>query len=249
MNLQNATWIEIEKYLEKSSGIIIPIGSTEQHGPNGLIGTDAICPEVIANGVADKLNALVAPTINYGMAQHHLEFPGTIALRPSTLLTMIKDIVASLAKHGFRHLYFLNGHGGNIAPIHAGFSEFYSEQTLSPNGMSEDSTYTTLSNWWRAPSVIKLTEELYGNAEGLHATPSEVSLSYYARPDAVKQVSLSPEIAPSDCFYDAKDYRKRFPDGRIGSNPGLSSIEHGERIYHAAVDDVCQHFTEFCLTT
>ena len=70
MNLHLQTWEEVETYLKSSKGIIIPIGSTEQHGPNGLIGTDAICAEVIAKGVGEQAGALVGPTINVGMALH-----------------------------------------------------------------------------------------------------------------------------------------------------------------------------------
>ena len=76
MQLQLKTWRFVEDYLKDKTGIIIPIGSTEQHGPIGLIGTDAICAEVIARGVGDATGALVAPTISVGMAQHHLAFPG-----------------------------------------------------------------------------------------------------------------------------------------------------------------------------
>jgi creatinine amidohydrolase len=68
MQLQLQTWVEVEAYLRSSRGIILPIGSTEQHGPTGLIGTDAICAEVIARGVGDAARALVAPTIAVGMA-------------------------------------------------------------------------------------------------------------------------------------------------------------------------------------
>jgi len=77
MQLQLQTWVEVEAYLESSRGIILPIGSTEQHGPTGLIGTDAICAEVIARGVGEAAGALVAPTVAVGMAQHHLGFPGS----------------------------------------------------------------------------------------------------------------------------------------------------------------------------
>jgi Uncharacterized protein, putative amidase len=68
MLLHLSTWPEVETYLESSRGIIIPIGSTEQHGPTGLIGTDAIAAEAISRAVGEAANALVAPTINVGMA-------------------------------------------------------------------------------------------------------------------------------------------------------------------------------------
>ena len=70
MRLQLCTWQEVESYLTRSKGIIMPVGSTEQHGPNGLIGTDAICPETVANGVAEQIEAMVGPTLSIGMAQH-----------------------------------------------------------------------------------------------------------------------------------------------------------------------------------
>lgn len=245
MKLQNSTWQEVEAYLHKSSGILIPIGSTEQHGPNGLIGTDAICPEVIAEGVGSKDNVLLSPTISFGMAQHHLGFSGTIALRPSTLLQLVCDIIESLALHGFRYLYFLNGHGGNCATVSAAFSEYYANRSFKAVADSQP-VYTKLANWWSLPSVSSLASKLYADQEGSHATPSEVSLSYYARPDSVKTANLEPAVAPNGWFYDAADYRKRFADGRIGSNPGLASVEHGKLLFEAAVKDVSEDYRRFC---
>ncbi len=245
MQLQLSTWPEIEAYLQRSTGIIIPIGSTEQHGPNGLIGTDAICPQIIAHGVGDALDVLVAPTLNLGMAQHHLGFPGTIALRPSTLLAVVRDVIQSLARHGFDHLYFLNGHGGNIPTVISAFSEVYAEASLGAADSNKPAVRCKLSNWWRAPSVSRLARELFGEAEGSHATPSEVSLSFFAHPDATKQAAMRPRIAPSGEIRDARDFRAQFPDGRIGSDPSLASIEAGEQLYHAAVADVVEDYRAF----
>ncbi len=125
MLLHFSTWAEIDGFLARSKTVVIPIGSNEQHGPTGLLGTDWLCPEIIAHEAQKAGDILVAPTFNIGMAQHHLDFPGTIALRPSTFMLAIGDWVRSLAHHGFEKIYFLNGHGGNVATIEAAFSELY----------------------------------------------------------------------------------------------------------------------------
>ena len=80
-----STWPEIEAFLQRSKTVVVPIGSNEQHGPTGLLGTDWLCPEIIAHEAQKSGDILVAPTFNIGMAQHHLDFPGTIALRPSRM--------------------------------------------------------------------------------------------------------------------------------------------------------------------
>ena len=104
MQLALSTWQEVEDYLRTSDGIIIPIGSVEQHGPNGLIGTDHLDAEFVAAGVGDAIGAAVAPTLAYGMSQHHLAFKGSATLRPSTLMLVVRDVVESFALHGFRRL-------------------------------------------------------------------------------------------------------------------------------------------------
>jgi creatinine amidohydrolase len=244
MLLHLSTWPEVEHYLTHSQGIIVPIGSTEQHGPTGLIGTDAICAEAIARGVGEATQALVAPTINVGMALHHTAFPGSISLRPSTLMLVIRDYLTSLVKAGFTKFFFINGHGGNVATLKAAFSETYAvvADLGLPNG---DRVQCHLSNWYMCSSVYQLAKTLYGNQEGSHATPSEVALTQYVYPDFIKRAELSPHVASGYPIYGAADFRRRYPDGRMGSNPALATPEHGQQLYELAVKELSNSYLAF----
>ncbi|MEZ0469723.1 creatininase family protein [Luteimonas salinilitoris] len=242
MRLQLCTWPEIETYLARSTGIIVPIGSTEQHGPNGLIGTDAICPEVIAYAVGERTETLVAPTLSIGMAQHHLAFPGSLSLRPATLIAVVRDVVQSLAVHGFRHVYFFNGHGGNVATVQAAFAEIHADSSF---GGEASPLRLKLANWYMGRRVQRLSRELFADSEGHHATPSEISLTWHAYPEQARPMTLTPRIAPTAAFGDARDYRRRFPDGRIGSDPSLASIEAGTRLFEASVEDTIEDYRAF----
>jgi len=208
-----------------------------------LIGTDALCPEIIG-GLAAESGLLMAPTFNVGVAQHHMEFPGSMTLRPSTFIANMVDWVDSLAKHGFTHFYWLNGHGGNIATINAGFAEVYAKRSLD-TGNAAPTVRRRLRNWWDGKETYKKCKALYGKAHGAHATPSEVAVTQYAYPDHIKIATLSPEIAPNGGFTDARDYRGRFPDGRIGSNPGLATPEDGETLARLAAKEVADDFERF----
>jgi len=243
MQLALSTWQEVEAYLKHAAGIIIPIGSTEQHGPNGLIGTDAICPTKIATGMADIDSIMIAPTISYGMSQHHMGFAGTVTLKPTTLIRVVCDVVESLCRHGFTRFYFLNGHGGNIAPVTTAFSEIYAGLDIN----DANPPRCRLANWWRDDSIAALAAELYGDAEGYHATVSEVALSYFAHPEAVKQADMTPAVAAIGEIYDAASFRRSFPDGRIGSNPALANVEDGERFYRLAVDSLLEDYRTFLM--
>ena len=114
MHLHLSTCQEVESYLLRSQGILIPTGSTEQHGPNRLIGTDSICPTAIASHAALQAVLLVGPTLALGSAQFNLKFPGTISLRPSTLMRVVEDYVLSLASQEFQQIYFSKDKGATL---------------------------------------------------------------------------------------------------------------------------------------
>ncbi len=187
---------------------------------------------------------LVGPTFNVGQAQHHMAFPGTITLRPSTMIAAMCDWAQSLARHGFERIYWLNGHGGNIATITAAFSEMYRGISFGEPDANRP-LRCMLRNWWQLPGVADLCNQLFPVGEGSHATPSEISVTYFGYPEAQKHVSMSPKVAPYGPIYDADDYRRRFPDGRIGSDPSQASVEAGEKIVAAAVKAVIAEFRTF----
>jgi creatinine amidohydrolase len=233
MLLVEATWPEIEAYLSKSRTIIIPIGSTEQHGPMGLIGTDAMCAEAIARRAGELGDFLVGPVLAVGMAQSHLGFPGTLSLAPTTLIAVIRDIVNSLALHGFDNIWFLNGHGGNIATAHAAFAEIHAARAGSEGAPS---LKLSLANWFDLPGLRKMLQEIYPEGHGSHATPSEIAITQFLYPHAAKTAELEPKIAPDGGFTDAADFRRRYPDGRKGSDSSLARPEDGERLVEAAAE-------------
>jgi creatinine amidohydrolase len=253
MRLQLSTWPEVETYLGASKGIIIPVGSTEQHGPTGFIGTDALCPEILAFGLGERRMAagnpiMVGPTLSIGMAQHHLGFAGSVTLRPTTMIAMVQDVVGSLAKHGFERFFFLNGHGGNIATLNAAFSEIYAEHSLGKAGDNRPPVRCTLVNWFTLKRVMEICADKFGDDDGAHATCGEVSLTYYGfQKDAerVKGAEMTPGRAGDGPIYDSDDYRRRFPDGRIGSDPRKATVEAGELLYNAAIEEIGTRYDAF----
>ena len=242
MLLHLSTWAEVEQFLKRSRVIVVPIGSNEQHGPTGLLGTDWLCPEIIAREAEKTADILVAPTFNIGMAQHHLGFPGTISLRPSTFIAAIGDWTRSLVGHGFEKILFLNGHGGNVASIEAAFSEIYAEASFSRRRAG---FALKLCNWWDLAGVNELAREQFPTGHGSHATPSEIAITQWAFPGAVKSAGYAPQIAPSGPIREALDFRARFPDGRIGSDPGQATPEKGRALVELAAQSLARELEAF----
>ncbi|AIB35973.1 creatininase family protein [Pseudomonas simiae] len=242
MLLHMSTWAEIEQFLERSRTIVIPIGSNEQHGPIGLLGTDWMCPQIIAHQAQESADILIAPTFNIGMAQHHLGFAGTITLRPSTFIAAIEDWTRSLVTHGFEKIFFLNGHGGNIASIEAAFSQLYAHASFArqPAGFA-----LKLSNWWDLEGVGALANRQFPTGHGIHATPSEIAVTQWAYPESIKSAAYTPQIANSGPIREAHDFRSRFPDGRMGSDPGQASVEKGGELVKLAAESLVRELEAF----
>ncbi|MGZ3346874.1 MAG: creatininase family protein [Caulobacteraceae bacterium] len=244
MLLELSTWQEIEDYLKRSRTVVIPIGSNEQHGPTGLLGTDFLCPQIIARQASELEGErlLVGPTFAIGMAQHHLGFPGSISLRPSTFIAALQDWTRSLVGHGFERIYFLNGHGGNVATIEAAFSEIYAAASFDRRRAG---FMLKLRNWWDLKGVMPMANRLFPTGHGSHATPSEIAVTQWAYPDAIKAANYAPQVALTGPIREAADFRARHPDGRMGSDPGQATPEKGGELVAQSVKELIAEVEDF----
>jgi creatinine amidohydrolase len=110
VNLEKLSWKAVETYLRSDDRIILPVGSTEQHGVFAPLGTDTYVAQAIADEAGQKARVLVAPPLWFGWSPHHLVKPGTLSVRAEILIEMLCDIIGSLAGHGFKHFVVVNGH-------------------------------------------------------------------------------------------------------------------------------------------
>ena len=117
--LADLSWPEFAEVRDRVEVVLIPVGSNEQHGPNlalrmDIIGATRFCERASALA-GPKL--MVAPSLPWGVSYHHMNFPGTITLSSDTFIQTLVEVVTSLQQHGFERFMFVNGHGGNVAPL------------------------------------------------------------------------------------------------------------------------------------
>lgn len=239
MRLDLCTWREVETYLTHSTGIMLATGSTEQHGPMGLIGTDTICAGTIAERAAEQVRALLAPPIGLTPAPFNMAFPGTISVSEDVFETLMSQIVQGFLTQGFTRIYILNGHGANLAPLRR---------------MAQGRDVIRIESWWDFEAVNALRREFYGDWEGMHATPSEVAITQALhRVVAPGEATEPPRKLSARYIADhAGDkhgppdvHRRDFPDGRVGSHSVLATPEHGALLLEAATTAVAESYLSF----
>jgi len=217
----------VEHYLKRDNRILLPVGSTEQHGSFGLIGTDHLITEKIAEAVAEKTNTMVAPTIPFGMSVHHTAFKGCITIKPTAIIALFNDIFWSLNHQGFHRILILNGHGGNKNTYSAMMSELLNDYP---------DLKVKFRSWWEGEGVTEFIQKRYGIEEGHHCSPSELSIIMYLFPEYItKQRTKYRQMPERPVFETAARFKELFPDGIVGSNPNLANREDGEKLFNLCV--------------
>ncbi len=111
--LQEMTWTDVKDYLKTGDMVIIPLGSTEQHGPHMPLGTDYYEATGMSKMISERTRVVVAPVLFSGYSEYHSGFAGSLSLRPETMEQVLFESAQWLIKHGFRRIMFFNYHGGN----------------------------------------------------------------------------------------------------------------------------------------
>jgi creatinine amidohydrolase len=146
---RDLNWMQVEEYLGRDDRVVLPIGSTEQHGYLSLE-TDNILAERVSAEAAEPLGVLVMPVLPYGLTPSFQAYPGSPTLRLSTFLEVLRDLLDSLHGQGFRRFLLVNGHGGNL-PGGALAREW---------AMAHPDAQAIFHSWWSSPRVVAVAKEL-----------------------------------------------------------------------------------------
>lgn len=142
-------WFEVEKYLEADDRCVLPLGSTEQHAYLSL-SVDSTLSEKVGADAAEPLGVPVFPAVPYGLTPYFMGFPGSVSLRLTTYAALVRDILDSLYKTGFRRVLIVNGHGGN-SPV----------QPVTMEWMEANAgARCRFHDWWRAPQTWACVQEI-----------------------------------------------------------------------------------------
>ncbi len=240
--LNRMSWKEVEKRLESGVDLaLIPVGSTEQHGPNGTFGVDSGRAEGFVNKLAERLypEAIAVPTVSYGIAPHHMNFPGTISLQPEIFIAVLEQITDSLYQHGFRRFFFANGHGGNRPAL-----------TLLMGKLK--AKYPDIEAAWASFTSVAgdiVSENVESETRG-HACEGEISQAMYLAPWAVKEERVPGEINPEVFEKRRKAINRAATFDQITRNGALgdaskASWDLGEEIIETALDRVVDYLEDF----
>jgi creatinine amidohydrolase len=244
--MSNMTQMEITKVIAERKPVILPTGATEAHGPHMPTDTDTHQVEHIALALAERIDAVVAPPVAYGISKTFEFFPGTISLSIPTYQTMVFEIGAALIRQGFRQLIILNGNRPNGTA-----NDAVARHLIDELDDDFDFKVSAVSYWEPAAEKIHAMRKSVGGGMG-HGCEFETSFQLATRPQLVKMAELKGAkygpvgwdlVAPTN---PTRTYMRR-PRPAVGhaaifGDPSKASAESGEAFIAAAVDALADTF-------
>lgn len=232
MRLAELSWAEAQRVLERTDTVILPVGSTEQHGPHCPLGTDHMTADAVANMVGDRAGLPVLPVVPVGVSSHHRQFHGTLWAPPAVFRDYVKAVILSAASHGPRKFLVLNGHGGNTPSL--------KEVAEELRGDAE---------------IFVAVATAYPSKLDGHAGEDETSIMLYLRPDLVDMKEAvdtkqgeelagiamkAQKVGPADFGWDTLDLSSTGVFGAAGKTIAATRAtrEHGQEITKAVVDEL-----------
>lgn len=240
---EELSWPEVEELSTQEKIVLIPVGAVEQHGPHNPTGLDTMVAVEIAERVAEKVGAIMLPPIYYGESSILGDWPGTITLRPKTVLNILKDICNSLIELGFNKIVFVNGHGGNDPLLR-----------LVVDEMTRKGVMVAAASWWSlAISEIGKIREV--ESISAHAEEVETSLILATKygilvkmENAIREYSEVPKYYKGALAGGGKIMVKwnwrLSKSGIIAGDATLATKEKGKKMLEAVVNNLVAFLRE-----
>lgn len=233
MRLADATWTDADA--SDAEVALLPVGSTEQHGPHAPLATDTLNAVAVAEAAADAHDdpLVVTPVIHVGVSEEHRQFTGTLWVSPDTFRDYVREVVGSLASHGWQRVIVVNGHGGNVPAL--------GEVTATIS--RHDDAYAVPFTWFDAIDADDMG----------HAGPVETAFLRHTNSDLVREDRI--EDARDGAADGWGDWTSRvnlahdtieFTDNGVVGDPGTDdsdspgSAERGEQLLSDATDALCR---------
>jgi len=231
MRVADAAWPDVGAHLEDGSLALVPVGSTEQHGPHLPESTDHRIAEALAAAAEERTDALLTPGIRIGASSHHRQFPGTLWADPGPFRDYVESIARNLTYHGVDRIVFVNAHGGNVAHL----------REVGRRLHRDEAAYAL--EWMWDESIPDLVDELF-EQNGPHGGPKETAMLRHIAPELVHEDRLEAardgglrevsrdtgRVHGARTFFDTVD---NSPNGVFGDQTDATA-ESGERLFEAA---------------
>ena len=185
--LGEMTNAEVEQFLKTSHTVIVPVGSTEQHGPHLALTADVLIPQEVARRVAPKVGAVVAPPLSYALSYPHVGFKGLVHIRIPTFMALVEDLAAAFAHVGFKRVVFLNGHYDNTYAIAYACAN-------AAERLPRDVKAFPINYWDGIPPEV--ASQYMSLEKGLHANAAETAAVMAINPDLVDMDRANAEFPP-----------------------------------------------------